>query len=138
MERGREIDFQDCVPLGGREFLHRRGELDAGIVDEDVEPSELFDRRLDQAAHGICLRHVGAVIEHAHAMVALKAAAELFDLGGVAKTVQHDVGAEPGELPGDAEPDAAGRSGDDGYFALQHGSTFQYRLAKFAAWPHCL
>ena len=80
VERGRQIDRQDCVPLGGREFLHRRGELDAGIVDEDVEPSELFDRRLDQSAHGVALRHVGAVIDDAHAVVALDAAADRLDL----------------------------------------------------------
>ena len=37
VERGRQIDIQDRIPLGGREFFHRRGELDAGIVEENVE-----------------------------------------------------------------------------------------------------
>ena len=55
VERRRQVDRQDCVPLGGRKLIHRRGELDAGIVHEDVEAPELLDRRGNQSAHGVAL-----------------------------------------------------------------------------------
>src|SRR5262249_49973147 len=35
------------------------------------------------------------------------------DRGALAKAVEHDIGARRGERPGDAEPDAARRAGDD-------------------------
>ena len=57
-------------PIWPAGILHRRGELDAGIVHQDVEASELLDCRGDQSAHGIGLRHVGAVVDRAHAVVA--------------------------------------------------------------------
>jgi hypothetical protein len=40
-----------------------------------------------------------------------------------AEAVQHHVRAQPGEGAGNAQSDAAGRSGDQGRFAFQHGST---------------
>ena len=53
VERRRQVDRQDRIPFGGRELLHRRGELDAGIVDQDVEAAEFLDRPPDQAPYGI-------------------------------------------------------------------------------------
>src|SRR5262249_38943400 len=46
--------------------------------------------------------------------------ARLLDLQCLAETVQHDIGARTREGFGDAEPDAAGRAGDDGGLALKH------------------
>ena len=37
VEGGREIDREDRVPFLDREILDRRDELDAGVVDENVE-----------------------------------------------------------------------------------------------------
>ncbi|OAF10368.1 hypothetical protein AXW67_25875 [Bradyrhizobium neotropicale] len=76
VESGRQVDVQDCMPLGGRKFLHRRGELDAGIVYEDIERPNGLHRRAGQPAHGICLRHVGAIVNDAYAMVAFDALAD--------------------------------------------------------------
>ena len=39
VERGRQVDGEDGVPLFGREVLRRGDMLDAGIVDQDVEPA---------------------------------------------------------------------------------------------------
>jgi hypothetical protein len=61
-----------------------------------------------------------AVIEHAHFVLALEPAADFFDFLCIAEAVQHDIRAKFGEFGGDAEPDAAGRSGDDGNPAVQH------------------
>ena len=38
-----------------REVLDRRGVLDAGVVDQDVDATELAHRVVDQAAHGLAL-----------------------------------------------------------------------------------
>ena len=59
VERGREIDREDRVPLRGRESLDRRYMLDAGIVDEDVDRPELSLRLLDHVLDLGRLRHVG-------------------------------------------------------------------------------
>jgi len=38
---GRQVDRQDCLPFVRRELLDRRDELDAGVVDQDVDRAEL-------------------------------------------------------------------------------------------------
>ena len=40
MEGGRQVDGDDLVPFLDRKILHRRDELDARIVDEDVDAAE--------------------------------------------------------------------------------------------------
>jgi hypothetical protein len=41
VEGGGQVDRDDLVPFLDRELLDRRDELDAGIVDEDVDRAEL-------------------------------------------------------------------------------------------------
>ncbi len=53
-----DVDVQKRVDVGETHLGHRAAAGDAGIVDEDVEPAEPLDRRLDRAAHR---RRVGAV-----------------------------------------------------------------------------
>ena len=107
VEHGRQVQRDDGVPLLDREVLDRRGVLDAGVVDQDVDAAELAHRVVDQAAHGLALGQVGAVVHDAHAMLAGQPGARIFDLGGVAEAVQDDIGALLGERAGDAEADAA-------------------------------
>ncbi|WP_247531560.1 hypothetical protein [Bradyrhizobium sp. 162] len=57
------------------------------------------------------------------------AAADLLDLSRISKTVQDDIGAEPGQLSCDPEANAAGRSGDDRYFAFQHEKLLSMMVA---------
>ena len=66
------------------------------------------------------LRHVGAGIVDANAVILGDAFACRFDLLRRAEAVQHHVGARAGERARDAEPDAAGRAGDERDFAF-HG-----------------
>ena len=74
------------------------------LFDEDVEAPEFLDSRGDQFAHGVALGHIGAIVDGAHAVIALDPAADRLDLAGIAKTIQHDIGAEPGQLLGDPSP----------------------------------
>ena len=60
------------------------------------------------------LAHVGVRVAHLDAVLALQFGASELDLVGVAEAVEQDVGALLGQAAGDAEADAAGRSGDDG------------------------
>ena len=46
---GGQVDRDDRVPALRRELLDRGGELDAGVVDEDVDPAE-FGRRVPISA----------------------------------------------------------------------------------------
>ena len=55
VEHGRQVQRDDGVPLLDREVLDRRGVLDAGVVDQDVDATELAHRVVDQAAHGLAL-----------------------------------------------------------------------------------
>ena len=100
-----------------RELLDRRHELDAGVVDEDVDLAERLERlRTCRRSRG--LGHVGAVIATLTPCSEPILAAPR-DLLGLAEAVEHDVGAGRGERPGDAEADAAGRAGDQGNLALE-------------------
>ena len=118
VERRRQVDGDDRVPLLDREFLDRRDVLDAGIVDQDVARAELLFGRLDHRGDLGRLGHVGRRIERLDAELLLDAGALLLDLGRSAEAVDHDVGAVLGERAGDAEPDAGGGAGDDGVFPL--------------------
>ena len=94
--------------------------LNAGVVDEDVDgakPARCFG---DKAADLGGLRHVGRDKEGAHPMPLGESGAQALDRGGIAKAVQHDIAALGGERGRDADPNAAGRAGDNSGPALQH------------------
>ncbi len=121
VEGRRQVDGDDRVPLGGREFVDRRDMLDAGIVDEDVDAAKL--RRLrDHGGDLVRLRHVRRRIERATAAEGLKPPTLGLDRLGVAEPVDDDIGAFAGQRPGDGKADAGGRSGDEGGAGFQeHG-----------------
>ena len=119
VERGAEIDRQDLVPFLRREILDRRDELDAGIVDQHVDRAMLgFDRR-HHLGDVLGLAHVGALKGDGHVEFLGHPGAQLLDLAGIAKPVEHDVVADLGERARDAEADAAGRAGDHRYSSVQ-------------------
>ena len=119
MEGGGEIDGENRVPFRRREILQRRHVLDAGIVDEDIEPAEFAQSRFDHRADRVGARHVGGGVVDANVVILGDAFARSFNLLRLAETVQHYVGACAGERAGDAETDAAGRACDQRDFALQ-------------------
>src|SRR6185369_9791467 len=98
VKRGRQVDVQNCIPPGSRKLIDRGGELDAGIVHQDVETTESLDCRGNQSAHGIRFRHVGTVVDGAHAVVTFDTVTDRLDLDWLAEAVQDKVGAEPGQF----------------------------------------
>ncbi len=66
MEGGGQVDGQDLVPLLDGEFLHRRDELDAGVVHQDVQPSEGGLGLADHAGDLVGPGHVGGRIDDLH------------------------------------------------------------------------
>ena len=118
VEGGGQIDGENRVPFRRREVLQRRNMLDAGIVDEDVEPAEFAQSRFDHLGDRGGARHVGAGIVDANVVILGDAFAGSFDLLRLAEAVQHYVRASAGERAGDAETDAAGRAGDERDFAF--------------------
>ena len=122
VEGGREVDGQDLVPLGGREALDRRHVLDAGIVDQDVDRTQLAHGLGDHGRDLLGPAHVRAAVRHGDAELLLQPVAQAGDGRGVAEAVEHEVGAGGGQRPGDAQADAAGRAGDDGTLAGERAS----------------
>ena len=98
--------------LRGRELGHRRHVLDAGVVDQDVDPAERVVRLGDQRPALLALGHVGLDVDDADPVLAGDPLGERVVLGPVGERVQHDVGAGAGQLLGDPEPDPGVRPGD--------------------------
>ena len=97
-----------------RKILDRRDELDAGVVDHDVDGSELLGRVPDHRLDLVALRHVGAVVDALDLELALDLGALFLDRLRIAEAVDHHVRAFLGERAGDGEADPAGGAGDDG------------------------
>jgi hypothetical protein len=102
MKRGRQVERDDRVPLVDREFVDRRDELDARVVDEDVDRTELSDRLAHHRLDLRLLRQVGAVEAHLDAMLGGNRLAERLDFVRVAEAVENDVRAFLCECPGNA------------------------------------
>src|SRR3546814_3006876 len=82
------------------------------------------------------LRQVGAIIADADLGRVLDAPTGLLDLGGVAETVQHHVGALGGEGGRHREADAGSRAGDEGGLAFEeHAGPFYFARSKAAVLP---
>ena len=92
--------------------------LDAGIVDQDVHAAQLAPGIFHQGDALLGLGQVGAVVEHADTELGGQIGAQFLD--AIAEAVQHDAAALGGQGAGDAQADAAGRSGDDGVASFQH------------------
>src|SRR6516164_4576481 len=128
MEGGRQINGQDLIPFFGRKSLQGRDVLDTSIVDEDVEPAVLEERRADHVANGRGLGHVGGRIADLHAVFPGKVIPGLGDLIDGAKAVQHDRGTGPRECTSDAKADSAGGAGHERDLAGKHWRTFLVRF----------
>jgi hypothetical protein len=125
VEGARQVDGDDRIPFLDRKFLDRRDELDARIVDEDIDAAELFCSRCHHAGDGCAIGHVGAVIDDLHIVQAGEFGADVFYLVGIAEAVEHHIGALRSEAARDAKTDATCRAGDDRGFSGQHGDDFQ-------------
>ena len=117
-----------CSHFSVGELLHRRGVLDAGVVDEDVDAAEARGALLDHLGHLSGPRHVGSAVVDLDVVSGTELGHQRFDRFALTKAVEHDVSALRCERTGDPEPDAAGRAGHHCRFTLQH------RRAPVAIW----
>ena len=113
-----QVDVQDSfvLRLGGVE--DRGPGLDAGVVDHDVEPAQLFDRPVDEHLQVGDLAHVGL---HPDGLVAEGGDLLLEVLGGllVGDVVDHDVGAGAGQRQSHGLADPGVAAGHDGDLSLE-------------------
>jgi hypothetical protein len=93
--------------------------LDAGVVDEHVDAAvgvAALHQFLDLRRQG----QVAAFEVNRDAAVGCELGPQPLDLGRVAESVQHDAAATGCQGAGNAQADAAGRTGDEREFALEH------------------
>jgi hypothetical protein len=112
MEGGGKIDRNDRVPFLDRKVLDRRDELYAGVVDENIDRTELALSVSDHGRNFRGLAHVGAVIKRLDAEVLFDGGAFFLDRSGVAHAIDHDIRAVLSQHARDGEANAAGRAGD--------------------------
>jgi len=103
---------QDRVPFLDRKLLERRDVLDAGIVDQNIEPPVTGDGSRDHLGDRLPTRHVCRGIADRDAEIGGDLIPGFGDLGREAKTVQHHRRAGLRQRAGNPEPDAAGRPRD--------------------------
>ena len=95
---------EDGVPLFGREILQRRHMLDAGVVDEDVEPAGRLQCLLDHLADRLRLRHVSGRVGHPNIEVRGDFRLHVCDLLRLAEAVEDDLRAGGSQGSGNAKP----------------------------------
>ena len=111
VERPRQVDAQDLVPVVDAHLPDGAVDGDAGVVDEDVEAAVLVDDFLDDALAVVGVADV-ALVQRQRAAVGLDRLAQFVGaclVGGVAGA---DDGARRGEAVADRGADAAGAAGD--------------------------
>ena len=112
VKRRRQIDRQDRVPFLDRKLFERRNVLDAGIVDQNIEPPVTGDDRRDHLGDRVTAGHVSRGITDIDAEIGGQLVFGPVDLGRNAKAVQHHRRAGVRQRAGNPEPDAAGRARD--------------------------
>ena len=64
-KRAGEVDQDDGIPLLERQVLHRNtGGVDAGVVEQQIEPAELLADLREETADFLGLAHIGRDGEH--------------------------------------------------------------------------
>ena len=114
-ERPFQVRGDDRVPVALLHLQERGLVVDAGVVDEDVDPRPALERRRDDALDVLGDGDVGRVRESAPA----EDDGLLEGLEGAAHA--HDVGALGGETLGDGAPDSAAGAGHDHALAVEAG-----------------
>jgi len=93
--------------------------LDAGIIDQDVQFTELGLRGQDHGGDLVRLGHVGPVVQDLYAVLLGQFGASPLDGGHFAEAVQDDVDALGRERVGEGMTDPAGRARHNGNLPLQ-------------------
>jgi len=136
VEGGGQDDGDQGVPFLFRELVHRRDMLDAGVVDQDVQPPELTHGVSDQVLDLLRLGHVGGMVADGGVGPGLQGLTLGLDLRRIAQAVEHDVDPLLGQSRGEGLADAAGGARDHRHMTLEfvvdgHGPTpFRRRRAQ--------
>ena len=110
LERGGEVGLDDAPPVIGREFNHWLAQLDAGVVDEDVDGDALGVEALERAPDRRLVRDVERARQHPKAF-SLEGLRRRRELRPVAP-VEHDRSARLGETFRHREPEPGRGAGD--------------------------
>jgi hypothetical protein len=129
----RKVDREDLVEVGGGQLVGVLRYLDAGVVDQDVQPPVLAHHPVEHLADGLLVGYVGGDEDRPPAGLRHFLHADLhpvldrFPGGdrafGRAHVVDRDVGALLAQADGDRLPDARAAAGDESNLVLQspHG-----------------
>ena len=90
----------------------RLDDAPAGVVDQDIELAEAFDREIDGRLRDRVLGQVAGVAFHLHPALGDQLVLRRFQRRGV-EIGEHEVGAVARETIGDGIADALGGAGDD-------------------------
>ena len=116
-----QADVDDLLPLGVG-HLHERGvDLQAGIVDQDVDGPEFFARGLKHGRHVGFAGHVGLMGEGV-AAVFLDCFDDGLGLLGPGDVVDADLGDGGPQRKGDGFADAGAGPGDDGRLTFEQAA----------------
>ena len=127
------------VPLLLRELVHRRHVLDAGVVDQDVQPPKLAHRVGDEVLDLLRPGHVGGMVADGGVGAGLQGLPVSLDLRRIPQAIEDDVDPLLSEGGGEGLADAAGGARDDRHVAFKlvvdgHGPTpFRRRRARVGA-----
>ncbi len=129
MEGRAQIDGDNGVPLLDRKLVNRCHVLNARVVDEDVDRTELPLRLGDHIDDLVMTEHIGRIEGHSRTVRGHRA-----DRFGiillVTKAVHHHIAAVLGECVGNAKADAGGRAGHHGGLACEgHGGLAMRRMS---------
>jgi hypothetical protein len=59
-EEGADVDVHHVIPVLLRELDDGRPADDTGVVEQDVDATELLDRRVDDPGHTALVREIGS------------------------------------------------------------------------------
>ena len=115
------MDSDDGVPLLFGHVKHHAVPEDTGGGDDDVQPSEGVQRKLNQLIASLKLRYIAVVGDGFSAIFAdlvdhllCRGVVETFTIERCADVVNDDSGAKARELQDDPSSDATAATGNDG------------------------
>ena len=112
--RAEEVDVEHLADLVGLDLGEQAGDLDAGVVDQDVEAAEVLDRLADGLLPAVVAGHV----EGDEAVLLTQPLGDR-PTGLLLEVGDHHGGAGVGQRAGHPLPEPLGPSGDQGLAAGQ-------------------
>lgn len=118
--RPREVDRDVQLPIRAGHLVDRRKPADAGIVDDDIQPAERREGRLDQGFRGVPIRDIAGIGDRLAAQDA-DLVDDRFSRRRIrplaayvaAQVVDHDSGACRRQGESVRPPQSSSRAGDD-------------------------